>query len=114
LTDLLSWAREERLLHGQRNRWLENVFVDLRNEVAHPSDDHLVSPVESARAIRDLAEIINRLWGGLTPGGRLYPSAARREVMAVGWAADARSSILCRADQLGEPLDREIAYYLVV
>jgi len=56
----------------------------MRNYVAHPQY-HLVMPVHSARTIRDLAEIINRLWGHTTPGGRLYPAPLERDVLIVAW-----------------------------
>lgn len=87
LGQLQEWARREGLLNGQRNKWLEPLFRRMRNRVAHPHY-HLVSPVESARIIRDLAEIINRLWGHSTPGGRLYPAPISREILVVAWRED--------------------------
>ena len=36
-------------------------------------------PVDAARMIGDVAEIISQLWGAPTPGGRLYPAPARRK-----------------------------------
>ena len=93
LNHLLAWARAHRLLAGQRNRMLEPVLVDMRNDVAHPTHDHLVMPVQSAQAIRDLGEIINRLWGATTAGGRLYPAPIRRAVLSsVGATTASRSS----------------------
>ncbi|MGV9534309.1 hypothetical protein ACWEU6_16955 [Streptosporangium sandarakinum] len=85
LTSLLGWARAEGLLNGERNRRTEPLFVKLRNHVAHHTAYQLISPPESARAINDLAEIINRLWGAPTPGGRLYPAPLHRDVIAVSW-----------------------------
>jgi hypothetical protein len=81
---LLQWARQEGLLAGQSNKRLDEVYVRMRNNVAHPHY-HLTMPPYSALAIRDLAEIINMLWGHLTPGGRLYPAPLRREPMVVAW-----------------------------
>lgn len=85
LTSLLAWARRLGMLRGQRNRFVEQAIMRLRNHAAHPSGYHLTDPVEAARTISDLAEIINHLWGSLTPGGRLYPAPAEREIVAVAW-----------------------------
>jgi hypothetical protein len=82
LDSLLRWAREEELLRGQRDR----VRREMRDFVAHGAGDHLVMPVDSVRAISDVGEIINQLWGVATPGGRLYPAPIRREVQLVGWS----------------------------
>jgi hypothetical protein len=114
LNHLLSWARAHGLLAGQRNRLLEPVFVEMRNDVAHPSHDHLVMPVHSAQAIRDLGEIINRLWGATTPGGRLYPGPLRRDVVIIGWSADGESLVRMSAAQLPEPSHPDIVDYVVV
>jgi hypothetical protein len=78
LTSLLSWARAEGLLDGQRDRIRDQPRVRLRNYVAHPSY-HLGMPPDAARAIADLALIINRLWGA--PSG----APIAREVMAIAW-----------------------------
>ena len=87
LTDLWQWARLEGLLNGQRNRLVEQAFIEIRNKVvAHPYGYRLSGPIGSARAINDVAEIINRLWGALTPGGRLYPSPIEREVLVIASA----------------------------
>ena len=83
-SSLLKWARAEGLLHGQGNRRTEDIYRRIRNHVAHPSY-HLRMPPDSARTIHDLAEIINRLWGHATPGGRLYPAPLEREVLVVAW-----------------------------
>ena len=84
MSQLLEWARREHLLDGQRNKRLDPVYVAMRNSVAHPHY-HLSMPPDSARTIRDLAEIINRLWGHLTPGGRLYPAPLERQILIVAW-----------------------------
>ena len=98
---LQEWARAEGFLVGQRNRRLDALFREFRNAVAHPSY-HLVTPVESGRTIRDLAETINRLWGHPTPGGRLYPAPLERDVMVVAWTGTETglTHIVMRADQL--------------
>ena len=85
LGDLRTWARSVGLLRGQRNRGIEQALSNLRNFVAHPTHYHLHGPVEAARTLRDLAEIINQLWGISTPGGRLYPAPLRREVIVMAW-----------------------------
>src|SRR5258708_2567608 len=87
LAPLLRWARQERLLHGQRNRRVEeDLFHKIRNRFAHGGGFRIGMPTQSARGIRDLAEIINRLWGAVTPGGRLYPTPLQREVLVIGWS----------------------------
>ncbi len=50
----------------------------MRNRVAHPERYHLLSPLESARSLCDAAEIVNKLWGHDTPGGRLFPAPLQR------------------------------------
>lgn len=90
---LVSWARSQDLLSGQRARHREQLLLDSRNRVAHPDHHHLVSPVESARAIQELAEVINRIWGERTPGGRLYPAPAPRDVLALAFDDAGGSSV---------------------
>lgn len=85
LGSLVRWARAEGLLRGQRNKRFEPLLVEMRNRVAHGTGFRVAPPTESARCICDLAEIINRLWGSATPGGRLYPAPLAREVVALGW-----------------------------
>jgi hypothetical protein len=95
---LLRWARSEGLLHGQRNKAIEEVYRRIRNRVAHPGY-HLGMPPDSIRTIRDIAEIINRLWGHSTPGGHLYPAPLEREILAIAWAGGIHE--VMRAYQLG-------------
>ena len=116
LQPLLDWARSHRLLNGQRSKVIEQAMVSLRNLAAHPDAYHLVGPTDSAGAIRDLAEIINRLWGELTPGGRLYPSPIRREVRVIGWRQGEHGLrfALLRPETLSqEPQDRSSGYLIV-
>jgi hypothetical protein len=101
LAHLQRWARREGLLHGQHNKRAEWVYSRIRNRVAHPSY-RLGMPSDSARTIRDLAEVINRLWGVLTSGGRLYPAPLAREVLVIGWTEGDHGPTLTllSADQL--------------
>jgi hypothetical protein len=66
LGDLRTWARRLGLLRGQRNRVIEEAIANLRNMAAHPGY-HLTTPVDAARTLGDLAEIINHLWGVPNP-----------------------------------------------
>lgn len=90
---LLRWARGHDLLSGQRARHTERLLQWWRNRLAHPDAHHLVMPVDSARDIHDLAEIINRLWGSRTPGGRLYPAPIRREILALAIEPEGGASV---------------------
>jgi hypothetical protein len=85
LDGLRAWARDARLLRGQRNRAVEDAITKLRNHVAHPSSYHLTTPADAANTISDLAEIINHLWGSSTPGGRLYPAPIQRTTILIRW-----------------------------
>ncbi len=98
---LLRWARRHDLLSGQRARQSEQWLQRARNRIAHPDGHHVLTPVTSAREIHDLAEIINRLWGSRTAGGRLYPAPIQREVLALGVEEDGAGSI-CLAQALGD------------
>jgi hypothetical protein len=98
---LQTWGRREGLLDGQRNKRLDPVYRSMRNSVTHPHS-HLNMPPDSARTIRDLAEIINRLWGHLTPGGRLYPGPLWRDVCVVAWREDGTGMTRCDPSVLGD------------
>lgn len=121
LTQLLAWARATALLVGQRNRVLEeDLYRRSRNEAAHGRWPGTNMPNRSARAIRDLCEIINRLWGHDTPDGRLYPSPRHREVLVVGasppiGATDQRRSrVKMRAHQLAAHAEPEPGWIYTV
>lgn len=116
LQPLLEWARTHELLSGQRSKVIEQAMVSLRNLVAHPDSYHLVGPVDSARAVRDLAEFINRLWGQLTPGGRLYPGPIHREVRVISWrdGEHGPSFALLRPENLSQEPDDPSATCLIV
>ncbi|WP_406436026.1 hypothetical protein OHB00_18620 [Streptomyces sp. NBC_00631] len=91
LHGLRLWARTAGLLRGRRSRAVEEALARLRNYVAHPSGHHVDTPVVAARTVRDLAELINQLWGQATPGGRLYPAPLRREVAVLSWNGSGRA-----------------------
>jgi hypothetical protein len=99
LTQLQEWARQEKLLDGQRTRSLDSYLVADRNRVAHALF-HLTMPVDGARTIYDMAETINRLWGHSTPGGRLYPTPIKRTTVIVAWADGGNNLTMMRPDQL--------------
>ena len=84
---LYQWARSEGLLSGHRNRHYEQITIKMRDRVAHPDAYRLTWEVESARAIHELAELINQLWG--VPGRGRYRRTIHREVLAArgedGW-----------------------------
>ncbi|MGW7362081.1 hypothetical protein ACWGI8_01330 [Streptomyces sp. NPDC054841] len=113
LAGLLTWARKEGLVPGQRNRSRDPARQALRNMVAHGTY-HLTTPVDAARSLSDLAEIINHLWGQPTPGGRLYPAPVDRPVIAIGWSAERAMTVMGLADQLADTRDdTELTYILV-
>lgn len=118
LAPLLEWARLEGLLDGQRNRALEQVYGQMRNSFAHGSGYHLVSPVDSTRAIRDLAEIINRLWGTRTAEGRLHGDGVMRELLFVGWTVSAdgflASTCVMFADDVASMTDTQGWIFIAV
>ncbi len=115
LKSLLDWARSEGLLDGTRSRVVETALLQLRHLVAHPDSYHLVGPTDSALAIRDLAEIINRLWGVRTPDGRLHPAPIAREVRIIGWlgVAEGFKSVYMRPEQLAYESDEPWTYIVV-
>jgi hypothetical protein len=83
---LLAWARGIGLLPGHRNRSMDSLLHEARIRAGHMSY-HLLGPVESVRAIRDLGEIVNQLWGHATSGGRRFPSPLQLEPIVVTWSA---------------------------
>jgi hypothetical protein len=93
LKGLMGWARAAGLLRGQRARAYEKGLVPYRNEIAHAGGHNVCSPVDAARAVRDLAEFINQLWGQPTSGGRRYPAPVRREVAVIAWDDTGRISL---------------------
>jgi hypothetical protein len=115
LNDLWLWARKERLLPGQWARKIQPAQATLRNIVAHPTRYQLSTPVEAARVIRDVAEIINCLWGVRTPGGRLHPAPIHRTAFAISWNQAGSSREISLADALPPThLDGEVTTILVL
>jgi len=78
LTALLRWAREERLLGGQRDRWQDRFRITFRNYAAH-SEYHREMPDDAAAEIFHLSQLINQIWGA--SGG----THVRREILALAW-----------------------------
>lgn len=113
LDGLRRWARAAGLLRGQRSRGIEGALAKLRNFVAHPIGYQLDTPVDAARMLHDLAEIINQLWGRATPGGRLYAAPVPRDVTAIGWSSSGRISIGHAQNLLVDAGDDDREYVLV-
>ncbi len=114
LGQFFSWARQERLLDGQRSKLFDRILVKMRNRAAHPASYKLSMPTDSALTIRDIGEFINRLWGARTPGGRIFPEPVRREVLVLGWAPDGQSFIQQHPEQLIADETRRDWTYLIV
>lgn len=102
LDALHRWARLVGLLEGQRNKIVENAIRHMRNAAAHPDGYHLLMPVDAARSLRDLAEIINHLWGHDTPGGTLYPAPLTRHTVVLAWNSATGDSANSLAGNLAE------------
>ncbi|MFJ4703642.1 hypothetical protein ACIP6I_02110 [Streptomyces anulatus] len=117
LHGLRLWARAMGLLRGRRSRTVEDALAKMRNHVAHPSGHHVDTPVEAARTVRDLAELINQLWGQATTDGRLYPAPLRREIALLSWNDSGRTRMEpASAFILSDPKEdqRDEAYQHVV
>jgi hypothetical protein len=85
---LLGWARQERLLPGSETRRVDHALGELRNHAAHPEGRTVLAPPDSARMVRDVAEVINTLWGHRVPGGRLFPAPVARIPRVASIATD--------------------------
>jgi len=109
--DLFAWARRRRLLPGQRNANVFRALVKLRNYSAHPERHSVDMPPESVRLLRDVAEIINQLWGEATGGGRLYPTPVVRQARCAAVAPGGeRASTLGSLGLLSEGSDLDWTY----
>jgi hypothetical protein len=93
LRDLFAWARRRGLLPGQRNAIVFHSLAKLRNYTAHPERNDVNMPPESARLLREVAEIINKLWGHGTHGGRLYPTPLARRPRAAALRPDREAAV---------------------
>jgi hypothetical protein len=67
--------------------------VTLRNYVAHPEGHMVDMPPSVFRFLRDVAEIINRLWGHDTDGGRLFPRPIPRLARAAALSPDRQATV---------------------
>jgi hypothetical protein len=88
MSQLWQWAQRRRLLVGQRNARVFEIITEMRHGVAHPERYSLVMPPDAFRTLRDTAEIINRLWGHDTEGGRLFPAPTPRRYRCAAISSD--------------------------
>lgn len=117
MSGLLSWARGERLLVGQRSAAGDRTTADLRNHAAHPSGFHRLGPPETARALCRVAEFINKLWGADTPGGQTFPAPVERVPRVAAMSVDGTRFVTfssVRSLRAGDPAfeDGTFAVYL--
>jgi hypothetical protein len=103
---LLEWARREGLLPGTRSRVVDEALAELRNLAAHPVTHMVLAPPSSAGRIADVAEVINRLWGHDTPGGRLFPSPLARVPRVAALSPERTAAATMRLDQVRQVTDR--------
>lgn len=89
---LLAWARQERLLPGSETRRVDHALGELRNYAAHPEGRTVLAPPDSSRMLRDVAEVINTLWGHRVPSGRLFPAPVARLPRIASIATDGRGA----------------------
>ena len=90
---LYSWARRRGLLGGQRNVGVFASLVNLRNHVAHPESYSDDLPPWVVRLLVDVAEIINKLWGRDTDGGRLFPGPVQRRLRCAALSPDRTAAV---------------------
>jgi len=114
LDSLMRWARAAGLLSGQRNRNTESLLKELRNQAAHATGFQLLAPGDASSAIADLAEVINRLWGARTPGGRLYPAPISRVATVIMWADNGNAMWSSAEYFRTEPADEELTCVVVL
>jgi hypothetical protein len=98
--ELLDWARREGLLPGTRTCGVDQALSNLRNFAAHPVTHTVLMPPDSAATIRDVAEIVNKLWGHNTPDGRFFTGPLKRRPQVVALSPDGSKSIEMRIDQV--------------
>jgi hypothetical protein len=91
--ELYQWARRRGLLVGQRNVGVFGSIVRLRNYVAHPEGHMVDMPPSVFRFLSDVAEIINRLWGHDTDGGRLFPKPIPRLARVAALSPDRSAAV---------------------
>ena len=98
--DLYGRARRRGLLVGQRNVGVFGSIVKLRNYIAHPERHRVDMPPDAIRLLRDVAEIVNRLWGKDTEGGRLFPTPIKRRPRAVATSPGREAAVTFGSLQL--------------
>ncbi|HEY2325975.1 MAG TPA: hypothetical protein VGH52_00670 [Gaiellaceae bacterium] len=91
--ELYTWARRLDLLAGQRNVGVFSALVKMRHSAAHPERYTLNMPLNALSDLSDVAEIINRLWGHNTEGGRLFPGPVSRRARAAALSPDGAASV---------------------
>ncbi len=113
---LFGWARRRGLLIGQRSVLVLDSIKQSRNSIAHPERHTVDMPPSVFRFLRDVAEIINRLWGHDTPGGRLFPKPVPRWARAAAISPDRTEAVtfgsLAGALQKADRRDWTFALYL--
>lgn len=97
---LFAWARSEGLLPGTRTRFVDKALSNLRNDAAHPASYTLMGPPDSAARLRDVGEIINRLWGHDTPDGSLFTGPRERRPHVVALSLERDRSVEMRIEQV--------------
>jgi hypothetical protein len=114
--ELFDWARRERLLPGTRTRGVDKALSHLRNYAAHPVTHTVLMPPDSAGTIRDVSEIINKLWGHDSPEGRFFTGPVTRRLHIVGLSPDRTQATGFRLEALhgyeGEGADWTYAVFL--
>jgi hypothetical protein len=98
---LLRWAFDEQLLPGRKVQHIIRSTHWHRNFAGHPTP-HRLTPPMMAESICTISELIARLWGAETKGGRLFPNLApcQRILMALGRSPDGLSVTFGPASEL--------------
>ena len=105
LASLLSWARDEGYLYGQRNRVREWATRKIRNEEMHTEFDSIYMPPDTVRTLRLVSEMIARLWGADMPSRMAYPGTIDRLPMVVGHGPLGLEGTQFALEQLAEVRD---------
>jgi hypothetical protein len=111
--DLFTWARHEGLLRGQRSRRFDLVFPKML-ERKRPLEYALHMPVDSGRAIREVGEFINQIWGSSSVGGRVFPPPMPRRGLVLGWPPDRLQIVSYWPETLPDEQDKVDWQFIVV